>query len=239
MRIFAGFAFSAVMIASASAATFSQTANWPTTPTDIAGATQSFLLFSSIGAPAGSVLTGVSITISIKETLTALSLQNTATSTATVRYTDSANFDAGDSANASDATALDTALANSFLQGSPAANIYVSALTTVAGSSTVVVSAGLPSTLTETSSITGTTAAYAGAGTFTLNYSTFSGFAVNGSCSNNIQVTQANQATAMATVTYTYTPGTTSTTPEPISMLLFGSGLLGLSIIGRKKFSRR
>jgi len=239
MRIFAGIAFSAVMIASASAATFTQTASWPTTPTDITAATQSFLLFSSIGAPAGSVLTGVTINISIKETLTALSLQNTATSAANVRYTDSANFDAGDSANASDATSLDAGLVNSFLQGALPANIYVSALTPVAGGSTVVVSAGLPSTLTVNSNISGTTAAYAGAGTFTLNYSTFSGFAVNGTGSNNIQVTQANNATALATVTYTYTAGTTSTTPEPISMLLFGSGLLGLSIIGRKKFSRR
>jgi len=43
---------------------------------------------------------------------------------------------------------------------------------------------------------------------------------------------------AHATVTYTYTAITTSS-PEPVSMVLFGGGLLGLSIIGRKKFARK
>lgn len=31
----------------------------------------------------------------------------------------------------------------------------------------------------------------------------------------------------------------TSSTPEPISMLLFGSGLIGLSVLGRKKLARK
>jgi len=41
-------------------------------------------------------------------------------------------------------------------------------------------------------------------------------------------------------IAFTYdTAPTTSGTPEPVSMLLFGSGLLAVSVIGRKKFARK
>jgi len=43
---------------------------------------------------------------------------------------------------------------------------------------------------------------------------------------------------ARITATFTYTPVTTSS-PEPVSMLLFGSGLLAVSLIGRKKLARK
>jgi len=39
-------------------------------------------------------------------------------------------------------------------------------------------------------------------------------------------------------VTFTYTPVTTGS-PEPVSMILFGSGLLAVSMIGRKKLMRK
>ncbi len=39
-------------------------------------------------------------------------------------------------------------------------------------------------------------------------------------------------------VTFAYTTVSTGT-PEPVSMILFGSGLLGLSLIGRKKLARK
>jgi len=39
-------------------------------------------------------------------------------------------------------------------------------------------------------------------------------------------------------VTFGYTPITTSS-PEPISMVLFGSGLLAVSLVGRKRFARK
>ena len=45
-----------------------------------------------------------------------------------------------------------------------------------------------------------------------------------------------NNSTAQVEVVYTY--GTTSV-PEPVTMLLFGTGLLGLSIVGRKKLVRK
>jgi hypothetical protein len=49
---------------------------------------------------------------------------------------------------------------------------------------------------------------------------------------------QVVDTTATAYVTYNYDVNS-STTPEPVSMLLFGSGLLAVSIIGRKKLIRK
>jgi hypothetical protein len=43
---------------------------------------------------------------------------------------------------------------------------------------------------------------------------------------------------ARITVTYNYTPITTGS-PEPVSMALFGSGLLAIGLIGRKRLVRR
>jgi hypothetical protein len=40
------------------------------------------------------------------------------------------------------------------------------------------------------------------------------------------------------TISVTYTYSTSSGTPEPVSMILFGSGLTAVALIGRKKFKR-
>ncbi len=48
----------------------------------------------------------------------------------------------------------------------------------------------------------------------------------------------ALQGTGDVQVEYTYTTVSTGT-PEPVSMLLFGTGLLAVSLAGRKKFSRK
>jgi hypothetical protein len=44
-------------------------------------------------------------------------------------------------------------------------------------------------------------------------------------------------SSAGATITFTY--DTANASPEPVSMLLFGSGLLAVSLIGRRKFARK
>lgn len=60
---------------------------------------------------------------------------------------------------------------------------------------------------------------------------------VTGTATNNgINALPDNASfTALVNATQVSTTGT----PEPVSMLLFGSGLIGLSVIGRKKFARK
>lgn len=54
---------------------------------------------------------------------------------------------------------------------------------------------------------------------------------------NTFTAGTALQGTGYAEIAYDYSVTTGS--PEPVSMLLLGGGLLSLSIIGRKKFSRK
>jgi hypothetical protein len=77
---------------------------------------------------------------------------------------------------------------------------------------------------------------YVGGGTFAL-----SGVTVNSNTTandgGNFQVTQVSSATFRAEVDYTYTPP--STTPEPATMTLFGSALLGIGFFARKRIAKK
>jgi hypothetical protein len=63
-------------------------------------------------------------------------------------------------------------------------------------------------------------------------------FTVNVAASVDAGGFSGGDSSARVQVMFTYNT-VTSSTPEPVSMMLFGSGLLALSVIGRKKFSRR
>ncbi len=70
---------------------------------------------------------------------------------------------------------------------------------------------------------------------FYNNASSFGTVTVN--WTNSATVGSAIQATGYAQIVYDY--NTPNTSPEPVSMLLFGTGLLTLSLVGRKKFARK
>jgi hypothetical protein len=52
------------------------------------------------------------------------------------------------------------------------------------------------------------------------------------------ELTNHTQNYSDGSVTVTYVYSTSTGTPEPVSMILFGSGLTALALIGRKRFSR-
>jgi hypothetical protein len=221
-------------IAGASTLTYTQTVTVAPAPTDISNGPAIFNLFGSgiAGLPAGATLTGVTLSETITETLSALTLTNNNTGTATARYTASANFDAGDTANASDGSSLDNALAAN--SGNNAVNIFTSGTKTFSAGQTISSFSGVPATLSEsTGSIAGTTSSYVGSGSFALNFTTLSGFTVQGG-GNNVQANQTTVAAMTATVVYTYT--TPSGTPEPSTFVLLGGALVALgSLRSRRK----
>jgi hypothetical protein len=72
---------------------------------------------------------------------------------------------------------------------------------------------------------------YSGGGTWTLTGKTFSNTGFGGG-GGNITLNQTTQAMVEAEVDYTYT--TPSGTPEPTTMVLFGSALVGLGLLRKR-----
>jgi hypothetical protein len=82
-----------------------------------------------------------------------------------------------------------------------------------------------------TDTTAGTFGAYEGAGTFSINDRTTTNLVSNFNGGNGT-VSQVTKATGTATVVYNYT--VPSATPEPTTMVLFGSALVGLGFIRKR-----
>jgi hypothetical protein len=76
---------------------------------------------------------------------------------------------------------------------------------------------------------------YTGAGGFFNLSGTTKSQSAFGGGGGNINVTQSTSARFEAEVDYTYTPAVVSSTPEPTTMILFGSALVGLGFLRKKK----
>src|SRR5579872_6827174 len=243
MKVLSGLLGLAAMLAmSASANTITQTVNVGPLTTDVnfAGASAIFNFFGSSGAPGGSVLNSVTLEIVIHETLNSLGLTNNNAGSTTAQYTAANGIDANDTASATDANALEATIpsfdrASTFHTG---LLIYQNVFT-FASSGTVIMCPGdaqctsFPGTSSfDTGVVNGTTSAYTGSGTFNLQWDTLSAFSIAGG-GNNVQNSQNTTTSATATVIYNYS--LPSGVPEPATLAIFGSGLVALALVGRKK----
>lgn len=210
------------------------------------------------GIPATAVLTGATIYFYAEETVSTLSLNNTASGVETFTFvaTSDVTSNSSNSAHAADKFGTETlnlisltgiTLGGASTPSCPEATPS-SACSAVAYTPPPIETAnidpeyGLPTGVGGlgldgvTKSITGADLAnYTGGGAFTLGGSTksFSTFAGGG---NNINTNINSQAEFSAEIDYTYT--VPSGAPEPATMALVGGGLLGLGFLGRFRRKR-
>jgi len=87
--------------------------------------------------------------------------------------------------------------------------------------------------LASTDSNGATFGAYEGAGTFGLTANTLTGLGVSGG-GGQLAAAQVTTATFTATISYDYIVPTVNGTPEPATMALFGSALVGLGLLRKR-----
>ena len=231
----------------ASADTITQTFTLSPTNTDIIGSigTGTFNNFlTQCPSCDPSWLTGVRLLVSVGENLNTLSVTNTASETNSFEYQTFSNLTLVGTAPSTDQTLLGFGLFlnRAAFQSSPGGcsagvaagsiNLCDTGSTSFASGETKnfappVVTASDSSGTVNASNIT----PYDTTGTFTLGFTTttFQSFIGGG---GNGQDSQATQAFATIQVLYDY--AIPSSTPEPTTMVLFGSALVGLGVLRKR-----
>jgi hypothetical protein len=218
------------------AATITQTGTFgsPTpvlTDVSFAQTTDPFYYFQSApGYVAGDILNSVTLEIVINQTITALSITNSdPTHSQSFVYTTTGTYQAG-------GTDPDISGFNSFaydFHSTPSPfTLFTDSLTLPANSTDNSFPVPIV-TLTDSGVYTSATpSAYNTTGTFTFGYDTFTSTGFGGG-GGNLSSAQTTTTSAAYTVIYNYTAP--SSTPEPATMTLFGSALLGIGFFARKR----
>jgi hypothetical protein len=214
-------------------AIITQTQSFTSAPTDITDP-QSSVTFQDFrtapGFVAGDILNSVTLEVLVNETVTALTITNNDPNLSH-SFTYQTTGEYAINGSAPDAGNLSAALPFSVL-------VYTTGPRTIAGGSTsTFFPPGTASKNTDTGVLTSATpSAYDIAGTFTLSYDTLTGETFIGGGGNEM-ASQTTVSGATYTVVYNFTAPTTST-PEPATMTLFGSALLGIGFFARKRIKK-
>jgi len=237
-RILSVGALALAYVGVSAANTITYNASFGPATTDFSNGVMSLTLFDPT-AFGGATLTGVTLTLGVTDTITSLELTNTAPGSQSFRFFSQVVVDdigGGPSNSPTDTISIPTL--NVFDTG----NIVLGGTSTAALCPVSTPSATCndifytPPNRTGSASNSlivpgGNIANYLGNGSFTitgetLTLSTFSGGG------GNIQTHQTTTAQLFASVTYTYNPP--SSTPEPATMLLMGSALVGVGLLRKK-----
>jgi hypothetical protein len=174
----------------------------------------------------GGNLTSVTLEVSITETIAGLSIFNNSATADSFNYQSVALF--AINGTAPDQGALEAALPTTFF------TLFNMNFNNLAAGGTVNPVPPAASVTKDTGVINGTTSAYNTFGTFTLSYDTLTGESVLGGGGNE-KVTQTTNSNATYSVIYNYSDPTPPGAPEPATMTLFGSALLGIGFFASKR----